>query len=197
MKTVLGRAIDRKIHLIETDDTHIENNLITVNKTIHFLKNNSFFIFDNMAKEIVILPKQFFNELLIRKNINDSNVNEYNKTAFISINDSQFSESFFKEKHPNVLRLYFDDIIRPLDFHKLFSQEDSDKIIEFSKINKDSQFIIHCEAGISRSGAVGQFINDIYKKMTLENFKKLNPHISPNYYVYYFLIRDYEKKLIK
>jgi predicted protein tyrosine phosphatase len=43
-------------------------------------------------------------------------------------------------------------------------------------------FVLHCDAGVSRSGAVGTFIQR-YLEIEEEGFKKLNPYIHPNHFV--------------
>lgn len=51
------------------------------------------------------------------------------------------------------------------------------------ELNKDKQqFIVHCSAGISRSGAVGTFIND-YFGLDYSTFRKTNPQVQPNPFV--------------
>ncbi len=42
--------------------------------------------------------------------------------------------------------------------------------------------IVHCAAGVSRSGAVGLFVRD-YFSLDYSEFKRQNPHIVPNLWV--------------
>ena len=77
----------------------------------------------------------------------------------------------------------------------LFTNEQAKELYEFIKINKDkSRAIIHCGAGISRSGAIGVFIHSLYgnnsPEMTYEEFKRKNPRILPNSYVLRLLNRQ-------
>ena len=70
---------------------------------------------------------------------------------------------------------------------KLFSKRQARKIIEFiDNFKNDSQdFIlaIHCEAGVSRSGAVGVFACR-YLNIDLRRFLALHPQVLPNPFVY-------------
>ena len=118
--------------------------------------------------------------------ITDDNVEERDLVAFISINDTG-KDSYFKRNHKNVLTLHFDDVDKdgetsPTNYGdtKAFSEDQANEIIEFIKKNSGAEdFIVHCHAGISRSGAVGRFIND-YLGGDKELFERMNPRIVPN-----------------
>jgi len=140
--------------------------------------------------KIYIRSKPEFNDLMIANNLSDKNVEEKTDVAFISINDTHgnWSVSWFDQDHPNVLRLWFDDVEQDTDKFsptneisvKAFTVEDAKKLRDFIKSNKDKKvFIVHCSAGISRSGAVGQFICDFFR-CDREEFLKDNPFIHPN-----------------
>lgn len=68
----------------------------------------------------------------------------------------------------------------------LFTEEHAKQIIEFiDRINKreeDEYLVVHCDAGISRSGAIGTFIND-YLGLDFKEFKDMNRGIRPNEYI--------------
>jgi len=91
------------------------------------------------------------------------------------------------------LNLRFDDIdettynrMEPKEQAKiiLFSNEHAKQIIEFVDKMKDQivYFVINCEAGISRSGAVGTWLCD-YWGLNYEQFRLNHRHIMPNGYV--------------
>ena len=69
---------------------------------------------------------------------------------------------------------------------KLFNWRQAQAIIDFGKeINKGkdkSVLVIHCDGGVSRSGAVSTFLNDYYG-LDFKDFKRLNPQIKPNHYI--------------
>lgn len=85
--------------------------------------------------------------------------------AMISILSNP-KESIKLENDPNrlfYLRMNFDDIDRDIDRdidptkYRLFNQEDAKEILSFAKKIKNNvdAIVVHCEAGISRSPAVG------------------------------------------
>lgn len=152
---------------------------------------------------VYVLDKKSFDTLMKTNGINDSTVESFKKTFFISIvdpitNDSvtcgtkESSTSYFKNDHDNVLRLSFHDVDNPDILKKypdvvMFSDDDARKIIEFlKKIHikgvEDYTIIIHCIAGISRSAAVGTFAVD-YLGLDYNDFKSINKYLSPNTYV--------------
>jgi len=139
--------------------------------------------------KIFIMSKPQFNEIMGKHEITDLNVEEKAKSvAMISINDTMgyWSVSWFGDDHSNVLRLWFDDIEHDMQVSptnkgicRAFTEDQGRRIIEFIDKHKDKEFFVHCSAGISRSGAVGQFILD-YLDGDKEHFQKMNSHISPN-----------------
>jgi len=139
--------------------------------------------------KIFILSKPQFNGIMKDHGIDDSNVEEkILGTALISINDTMgdWSVSWFNEDHPSVLRLWFDDVETDLEVSptnpqtcSAFTGEQAKRVFDFIKENAHKNFIVHCSAGISRSGAVGTFILD-YLMGDKDHFKKTNPHIHPN-----------------
>ena len=103
--------------------------------------------------------------------ISDSNVSEFKNSFFISINNT------FEDLKPpltnkeNVKVLFFDDVLQDEEAYlfdlkkyqtvKAFNKEQAKELLQFIIENKDKKnCYIHCNAGISRSGAVGIFIND-------------------------------------
>jgi len=69
---------------------------------------------------------------------------------------------------------------------KLFDQKHATKIIKFLDIiqeeKEESILVVHCSAGISRSGAVGTFAND-YCGLDYSELIKTNCNIMANQYV--------------
>jgi predicted protein tyrosine phosphatase len=144
----------------------------------------------NTTKKIFVRGKTDFNVIMNVNNISDKNIEEKKDVALISINDTHgsWSVSWFDRDHPNVLRLWFDDVEMDTDKFsptnqekiKAFDNEDARKVRDFIKLNKDKNtFIVHCSAGISRSGAVAQYICD-YFQCDREQFLRDNPYIHPN-----------------
>jgi len=139
-------------------------------------------------KQVYILSKRRFDDLMKGKLIFDANVEEYKKTAIISINSPNELEGdmepWFKEDKSNVLRLFFDDVEESF-LHKgkmivPMSIEQGIQVIKFFEDNKDKEsLIVHCAAGVSRSGAVGTFAAE-YFNIDMDSFRATNRFISPN-----------------
>lgn len=126
--------------------------------------------------------------------ITDDNVESKDRTALIEIMGEQDLLSMphhFKKDHPNVLRLLFDDVDEPtrrkvlgdhgeVQFSVPMTKEQGQEIVDFVKKNKDvGNFIVHCAAGVSRSGAVAKFITEYFGGED-RDFYKLNPYTQPN-----------------
>lgn len=141
---------------------------------------------------IKILSKKNFDKLISIEGINDGNVENIKNVAFISVlnspsnnwfgEDQYYMNSIFEKEHNNVLILTFDDVENSINGNISFDEKMANKLIEFIDQNKNRDFIIHCAAGISRSGAIGTFIKD-YLELNSEEFKKYNPYVQPNSHV--------------
>jgi len=147
--------------------------------------------------------------LILSRNEMFDYINTYkyqSNVAYISINDTSgmYSKSPLKEfEHmPNILILNFDDVIEDgqrsptsgSTFTRSFSIDQAKSIISFIDNNKDKHFIVHCVAGISRSGAVGTFISNYLDNVNYEFFKKYNNKIAPNMLILTTLINNSEVK---
>lgn len=154
--------------------------------------------------KILILNKPDFGRFMEYNMIDDDNV-ETQDAMFVSINpayqeqllygrkDVGVQTSYFKRQHSNVMIMHFGDygeefVVKVA--HEgptgIFTPFKAKKLYEFIKRNKDKRMaIVHCSAGISRSGAVGTFIFDLYGRdtMTWEEFKRKNPKIQPNQHI--------------
>ena len=76
----------------------------------------------------------------------------------ISINDTNHNTVIYDNKHIiDTLKLWFDDIDIPIPNCQMMTLSDSQKIKKFIDTYKDrvNNIVVHCTAGISRSGAVG------------------------------------------
>lgn len=148
-----------------------------------------------------VINKRLFDEIMTSENITDKNVHELKDTFLISITDTdKFSKSrlpHFNQNHANVLNLSFDDCsidgeaspTQP-EGTKAMDQSQAFMLYNFIKRNLDKeQCIVHCMAGISRSGAVGTFVNDMVKGDFVK-FSMNNPQIHPNAHVTRLLKRE-------
>jgi predicted protein tyrosine phosphatase len=156
---------------------------------------------------IKVLARFLFWGILKKQGITDSNVENQDNTFYISINSTEGNDitPYFKEKHPNVLTLYFDDCNEykkhpvdgsPDEFYEQIpmSEEQALEIIKFAeKMNNESNDYVHCTAGVSRSGAVGAFISD-YLGNKWDDFIKVNPQVIPNSHISSLLKKVYYEK---
>jgi predicted protein tyrosine phosphatase len=141
--------------------------------------------------KVFVTSKIGFDKTMKDKGITNDNVESYKKTFFVSINDTNDStqKPYFGNK-TNVKVLFFDDTEKDLETTsdkkrsvKAFTEEQTTELLEFIESNKDKETcIVHCAAGISRSGAVGTFITE-YFNSDFDWFKKTNPQIHPNRWV--------------
>lgn len=82
----------------------------------------------------------------------------------------------------DTLSLEFADLTHEYEDMKLFNEHHAERIIAFiDKVNKTDTktLVVHCAAGICRSGATGLFACR-YLKLDETEFRKENPYISPN-----------------
>ena len=106
------------------------------------------------------------------------------KTAIISITDTDKADVIFEKNETNesraVLRLKFDDVERDYKNEHCITKEDAESIVKFVNKNKNKvdKFIVHCEAGVSRSAGVGAAIMKALNGDDWDVFK--NPLKCPN-----------------
>jgi len=157
--------------------------------------------FEKPVRTVFVVSERKFNELCQANSLNDDNVEQCLNTAFISIVDPhRIDKRHFRDNHSNVLNLAFSDMTDKETLGwtqnyidqgietKLFDEELATEIICFVNRNryKVNQWLIHCHAGISRSGAIGLFIENLVNELdreSFEQFKLHNPQIHPNFYI--------------
>ena len=133
-------------------------------------------------------------------NLADNNFDGINKdenTVLISIYDPDRNElpEHTLSKFSSYLSIGFWDMEEEIGRYKPISEENAKKIKEFILENKDKNFIINCEAGISRSAGVGlavfmliEFDGDKYAFATSYNPIKDHIRYSPNYKVFDMIV---------
>lgn len=155
--------------------------------------------------QIVALSKSLFNKFLEDQKVTSDNVAQQDKAFFISIlNPDDDTPSYFSGETDNVKIMTFPDVDREMDvpvfksnpapddkvemMHLVpFTKDQARELYQFIKKHKDRDVcIIHCTAGVSRSGAVASFLLD-YTGGNYEQFKRMNPQIQPNAHVYKML----------
>ena len=109
---------------------------------------------------------------------------------YLSINNPDDEDKTpIREDSDTFKSMWFYDIDEDIydevkDFtYKTISDEQLDELYDFIMKNKDKKnFVVHCTAGVSRSGAVGEFVNDLFG-IPYAEFRKQNPNIIPNTYI--------------
>ena len=157
--------------------------------------------------EILVKSRYFFEN--IRGTAEETAL--FSKFRVISINsiripeEPPFSQEYWNEE--NVLILRFDDVDDPNDeFHQrghAMTEADAEAIACFVETADQRPIIVHCTAGISRSGAIGATLNEYFnKKCTLNEsdhdaFWVQNRNVSPNLHVMKLLWRHLQLENVK
>ena len=134
--------------------------------------------------KVFIMPKFIFEQAIdgIEKSSKD--------VFYLSINNPDDEDKTpIREDSDTFKSMWFYDIDEDIydevkDFtYKTISDEQVDELYDFIMKNKDKKnFVVHCTASISRSGAVGEFVNDLFG-IPYAEFRKQNPNIIPNTYI--------------
>lgn len=119
-----------------------------------------------------------------KKEVNQLSEQQFMATAFVSIHDpveeiDNGNSDTILNTSVNVLNMWFHDAEEGIQY-LLFNDWCAGELFRFIEKNKDKkQWIVHCTAGISRSGAVGEFLAD-YFGISYHLFKRDNPQVKPN-----------------
>lgn len=144
--------------------------------------------------KIHVISAREFKDLMKMNGITEDNVETFVDCAMIEINDPNDDVScYFKKDHANVIRFFFYDVTElESQRYKAMDKNDAEKMFAFIKRipsnPKIKHVIVHCHAGISRSGAVGTFIQE-YLGIDYRSFIQMNPQIHPNSLVKSLLIK--------
>lgn len=139
-----------------------------------------------------------WNDTTLPKNVavisiccSDAVKNNYSSKHYDGDDDTHYLKS-----SDNVLNLDFDDIndeTRQCDGYVAvnINDEQAEEAIKFieNNVGEDRVFLIHCNAGKSRSQAFVRYIEMIYKDKYSIETRKENPCLFPNTFVYNKLFR--------
>lgn len=105
---------------------------------------------------------------------------------------------------PKFLSLFFDDCGLPngpkvgydgWDQQKPFTEEQAKQVLDFVEgLAPGTTLYVHCQAGISRSGAIGSFIAENYTNQDKIAWRQRHSWINPNSHVYSLLRREMYKR---
>ena len=126
----------------------------------------------------------------------------FRTSRIISINNVSFpaepppfSEEFLHAE--NLLVLYFDDVDEGQP-HAM-TPEQAKRIVDFVRIEDPRPIFVHCTAGISRSGAVGEVLNWYFNRYLedepgdYQRFQLMHRDLVPNAYVRKLLLTEFQR----
>ena len=106
------------------------------------------------------------------------------KAGLISISSSDDEPANLQQGWSAILSLVFDDIerldvVRPEDEYIVFDEEIAKKIVQWIVEHKDRLdfLIVHCNAGISRSGAVAKWVALVLDLPFDDEYDLYNKHV--------------------
>lgn len=103
---------------------------------------------------IAFLSRSRFLSFIGQEDLDSSNI------AFVSVSDTVEEESDMiapLSSHDHHITCVFSDVEK--GNHGEMSMEIAQKIVEFVDSHSEKDFVIHCFAGISRSGAIAKWVN--------------------------------------
>jgi len=161
----------------------IENSKILENK----YKNNIISFKSNLIKGI-ISREELISICNKNEGLKDFGI-EDNEISLISITDpkSKKIDDTIYSNFKNVLVCNFWDIEENFGNYKVISDKQAKKIFKFINKNINDSFLIHCEAGVSRSAAIALAIEYIYENGDIDILKSgifKHYRYSPNKFVF-------------
>lgn len=98
---------------------------------------------------------------------------------FISVLNPD-NTSKIKPDSENYKTWWFWDLDYNVGSNLTITDEQADEIADFIIQNKDKgKLYVHCSAGVARSGAIGEVVNDFFG-LSYNTFKQINPQVVPN-----------------
>ena len=148
--------------------------------------------------QIYVTPRSFFEVCQgterERQFFRDYRIISINSVSFPA-EPPPFSGEFLKAD--NLLVLHFDDVDE--GFPNAMTPEQAKQIADFIRIEDDRPIVVHCTAGISRSGAVGEVLDWYYNCWLEDNRQdhwgneRINSDIVPNSHVRRLLLAELQQ----
>lgn len=91
------------------------------------------------------------------------------------------------------IRIKADDILSPLNGNHLLTEEEAIRIVNFIKRHDGDDIVVHCNEGISRTGAVVYFLDKYFDYSSGEEWSKKG--VSAKYNANLHILRKLEKAL--
>lgn len=178
----------RELNDIDIIDTINENEAKQLNEQEVFSVHNDLIKAIVGREEIIDLSKSDFTK-----------INKDNNTVIISITDPDRAalSSEILNKFKDYLSISFWDVEEEIGRIKPINKLQAKEIKEFIIKNKNNNFVIHCEAGMSRSSGVGlavelycKFDGDRYLFSTSKSDIKKHHRYHPNYTVFDMIVEE-------
>jgi len=109
-------------------------------------------------------------------------------TVLVRIKDDEFATLKYPDLYEDILEVLFADIDQPSVYDQLMTEEQAQQIFNFMDKYRDRKFVVHCQAGISRSSAVGCSWAHMNGLPELEEKIRRTPCFYPNAHVYRRLV---------
>ena len=104
---------------------------------------------------------------------------------------SFFLSLFFDDCGPAGTKVGYDG----WEGQKPFTEAQAKQVLDFvDGLAPDTILYVHCQAGISRSGAIGSFIAENYTNQNMQAWRQRHSWINPNSHVYSLLRREMYKR---
>ena len=144
--------------------------------------------------KINVVPRRYFER--IKGTQAEKDILATHRVISIQTSNGDDTEPTFSQNSlssPNLLCMVFDDIVD--ETGRQFTSDDAKAILDF--VCDDSMpLMVHCTAGIARSGAVGEVLDWYYNCWKSQNdedhqyFLRENPQVMPNSTVRRLLMRE-------
>jgi len=115
-------------------------------------------------------------------------------SVLLRINDAFFEKLKYPEVYDDILEVCFADIDHPSFYDVMMTEDHAVEMVDFIEKHTDKKFVIHCQAGISRSSATACAWAYYHDEPEIESIIRNSPVFYPNAHVYRLLVTEIEKR---